>query len=230
MRVAGQASRSNKFAILWAADHRNRVCFDINGYLRRLVLRVTWSSFGNTAVSVCVRDVASPGVVKGHPTRNSGPSSFSGRPAASLPARSSCIRGRLQIQSTTCLDRSTERVTFGSPVRLGIKLAGVHWGYRTPSHAAEATAGYYNVHGRDGYAPYFRLMSRHRGVISFTCVEMRDCEHPPESACSPEDLLRQIIHNSKVYGKPNPLWGITPVSPPCDHRDVIFPLHFDSLC
>jgi hypothetical protein len=36
MRFAGQASRSNKFAILWAADNRNKVFLDLEGYLREL--------------------------------------------------------------------------------------------------------------------------------------------------------------------------------------------------
>lgn len=93
-------------------------------------------------------------------------------------------------------------LTFKPSVKLGIKLAGVHWCYRTPSHAAEVTAGYYNAAGHDGYAPIFQLVKRHGGSISFTCVEMRDCEHPPESACSPEGLLRQIIKNAEAHEVP----------------------------
>jgi hypothetical protein len=36
MRFLGQASRSNKFAILCAADKRNKVFLDLEGYLRKL--------------------------------------------------------------------------------------------------------------------------------------------------------------------------------------------------
>jgi hypothetical protein len=36
MRFSGQASRSNKFAILWAADNRNKVFLAVDGYLRKL--------------------------------------------------------------------------------------------------------------------------------------------------------------------------------------------------
>jgi hypothetical protein len=50
MRVAGQASRSNKFALVWAADNRNNAFLELEGYLRKLTLRVTSPSFGNTAV------------------------------------------------------------------------------------------------------------------------------------------------------------------------------------
>lgn len=110
------------------------------------------------------------------------------------------LRVAVQIDRCVCIDRATERMELRPPVRIGIKLAGVHWGYRTPSHAAEMTAGYYNTLGRDGYAPFFDILAQNKGGISFTCVEMRDCEHPPESACSPEDLLRQILQNSHAYG------------------------------
>jgi hypothetical protein len=50
MRIARQASRSNKFAIFWAADNRNTLFFDLEGYLRKLAIRVTWPSVGNTTV------------------------------------------------------------------------------------------------------------------------------------------------------------------------------------
>jgi hypothetical protein len=47
---AGQVSRSITVAIFWAADGRNPLFLDLEGYLRDLALRVTWPSFGNTAV------------------------------------------------------------------------------------------------------------------------------------------------------------------------------------
>jgi hypothetical protein len=52
MRFAGQATRSNKFAIFWAADNRNIVINVPRGKLdlRKLVLRITLPSFGNTTV------------------------------------------------------------------------------------------------------------------------------------------------------------------------------------
>jgi hypothetical protein len=51
---AEQASRSNKFAILWATDYTIRLFLDLEGYLKMLALRVTWPSFGNTTVSACI--------------------------------------------------------------------------------------------------------------------------------------------------------------------------------
>ena len=34
-----------------------------------------------------------------------------------------------------------------------------------------------------------RLLARQQAKVSFTCVEMRDCEHPPEGRCSPQGML-----------------------------------------
>jgi beta-amylase len=48
----------------------------------------------------------------------------------------------------------------------------------------------------------FLLTGRHRLWLSFTCVEMRDCEHPPEGRCSPEALLQHIIDQAEQYGVP----------------------------
>jgi hypothetical protein len=39
-----------RFAMLWAADNRNRVFLDLEGYLRKLAVRGTWPSFGNATV------------------------------------------------------------------------------------------------------------------------------------------------------------------------------------
>lgn len=35
-------------------------------------------------------------------------------------------------------------------VDLAIKVAGIHWWYKSRSHAAEMTAGYYNYYGHCG--------------------------------------------------------------------------------
>jgi hypothetical protein len=49
-RFAKQASNSVKFAIVWAADNRNKTFWDLEGYLEKLALLVTWPSFGNPTV------------------------------------------------------------------------------------------------------------------------------------------------------------------------------------
>ena len=75
---------------------------------------------------------------------------------------------------------------FEPACHLGAKLAGVHWWFKSRVHAAELTAGYYNTRERDGYADLMAVLKKHSTRLSFTCVEMRDCEHPPEGRCSPE--------------------------------------------
>jgi beta-amylase len=75
---------------------------------------------------------------------------------------------------------------FEPSCHLGAKLAGVHWWFKSRAHAAELTAGYYNTRERDGYAELMAVLKKNNCRLSFTCVEMRDCEHPPEGRCSPQ--------------------------------------------
>lgn len=66
------------------------------------------------------------------------------------------------------------------------------WWFRSRSHAAELTAGYYNTATRDGYAPLIELCAKHGANITLTCVEMCDGQHPGIAMCGPEGLLKQI--------------------------------------
>lgn len=91
---------------------------------------------------------------------------------------------------------------FEPAVKLGVKLAGVHWWFKSRSHAAELTAGYYNTRQRDGYRPILKVLGKHDAEVSFTCVEMRDCEHPEDARCSPEGLLQQMITAAAAHGVP----------------------------
>lgn len=83
---------------------------------------------------------------------------------------------------------------LGCTVKLAAKVSGIHWWYRHPSHAAELTAGYYNVGGRDGYGPVARMLARHDGaVLNFTCAEMRNSEQAQEALSGPEELVQQVL-------------------------------------
>ncbi|KAK7261050.1 hypothetical protein RIF29_27353 [Crotalaria pallida] len=81
----------------------------------------------------------------------------------------------------------------GCKVKLAAKVAGIHWWYKAESHAAELTAGYYNLYGRDGYRPIMKMLSRHNAVLNFTCLEMRNHEQDPKALCAPEELVRQVL-------------------------------------
>lgn len=92
--------------------------------------------------------------------------------------------------------------SFERSCAVGIKLAGVHWWFKSRSHAAELTAGYYNTRHRNGYTDVMRLLARQQAKVSFTCVEMRDCEHPPEGRCSPQGMLPEAKTGSLAPCRP----------------------------
>lgn len=80
----------------------------------------------------------------------------------------------------------------GTGAKLSAKVAGIHWHYRTQSHAAELTAGYYNTRHRDGYSPIAKMLAKHGAVFNFTCMEMKDGQQPSHGNCSPEGLVAQV--------------------------------------
>ncbi len=82
--------------------------------------------------------------------------------------------------------------------------AGLHWHYRTRSHASELTAGYFNCEGRDGYWGLVDMCRRHGVSITLTCVEMCDSQHPPQACCGPEGLLRQVRADDNIRHQPQP--------------------------
>lgn len=53
-----------------------------------------------------------------------------------------------------------------SSVMLVAKIGGIYWWYKTSSHPAELTAGYYNTSLRDGYDPVASVLSRHGAALN----------------------------------------------------------------
>ncbi|XP_009388864.3 beta-amylase [Musa acuminata AAA Group] len=90
------------------------------------------------------------------------------------------------------LDRANQAF-LGCKLKLAIKVSGVHWWYKDDSHAAELTAGYYNLKVRDGYRTIARQLTRHDAILNFTCGEMRDSEQPEEAKSRPEELVQQVL-------------------------------------
>jgi beta-amylase len=71
----------------------------------------------------------------------------------------------------------------------------VHWWYKTASHAAELTAGFYNPCNLDGYAPIAAMLKKHNAVLDFTCGEsstFHQYEEIPEAMSDPEGLIWQV--------------------------------------
>ncbi|KAG8382458.1 hypothetical protein BUALT_Bualt05G0079300 [Buddleja alternifolia] len=93
---------------------------------------------------------------------------------------------------------AAERIFQGTGAKLSGKVAGIHWHYKTRSHAPELTAGYYNTRHRDGYLPIARMLGKHGVVLNFTCMEMRDGEQPDEANCSPQGLVTQVKMATKT--------------------------------
>ncbi|XP_020237820.1 beta-amylase [Cajanus cajan] len=87
-------------------------------------------------------------------------------------------------------------VFLGRNVKLAAKVAGVHWWYKSKSHAAELTSGYYNLDHRDGYRPIARMLSRHNAILNFTCLEMRNHEQPAEARSGAQELVQQVLSGS----------------------------------
>ncbi|XP_021768081.1 beta-amylase 3, chloroplastic-like [Chenopodium quinoa] len=84
--------------------------------------------------------------------------------------------------------------------KLSGKVAGIHWHYKTRSHAAELTAGYYNTRDRNGYLPIARMFAKYEVVLNFTCMEMKDGEQPDHANCSPEGLVQQVKLATQTAG------------------------------
>lgn len=82
-------------------------------------------------------------------------------------------------------------------VLLVVKIDVIYWWYKTLSHAAELTAGYYNTAQRDGYDPLASMLVRHGAALHISCLEMMDSETPPAYLSSPEGLLEQLRNVSK---------------------------------
>ncbi|KAJ0970743.1 hypothetical protein J5N97_018702 [Dioscorea zingiberensis] len=95
---------------------------------------------------------------------------------------------------------SAEEIFKGTNITLSSKVAGIHWHYKTRSHPAELTAGYYNTRHRDGYLPIAQVLAKRGAVLNFTCMEMQDGQQPGHANCSPELLVKQVKQAAKVAG------------------------------
>ncbi|KAL0030883.1 hypothetical protein WJX77_011689 [Trebouxia sp. C0004] len=106
----------------------------------------------------------------------------------------------LEVSAATQAQGRSQWQPAGRPVEVSLKIAGVHWWYNSRSHAAEMTAGYYNTEVHDGYAGMLEMCAQHGMVVTLTCVEMCDAQHPPEALCGPEGLLRQVREGAAAAG------------------------------
>ncbi|XP_068645468.1 beta-amylase 2, chloroplastic isoform X2 [Aristolochia californica] len=88
---------------------------------------------------------------------------------------------------------------------IAVKLSGIHWWYKTASHAAELAAGFYNPCNKDGYAPITAMLKKHEAALNFTCVELRTLDQQegfPEALADPEGLVWQVLNAAWDVGIP----------------------------
>lgn len=161
------------------------------------------SSAGQTAtnnnISINIAHVPSSQQIS-VPGSNNTTSSLAGLP--SRPSSYASFRSSSVSEGLNALEDWSWPSPSGPPVQIALKIAGVHWWYRTRSHPAELTAGYHNCEGGSGYGPIIDLCARHGAALTLTCVEMCDSQHPPEALCGPEGLLRQVRETAAAAGVP----------------------------
>nr|AOQ26239.1 BAM8 [Actinidia deliciosa] len=81
--------------------------------------------------------------------------------------------------------------------RLVVKIPAVYWWYKTTSHAAELTAGYYNPTNQDGYAPVFEILKKHSVTMKFVWSGLQvPCQETDEALADPEGLSWQLLNSA----------------------------------
>uniref|UniRef100_A0A0A9CU13 Beta-amylase n=1 Tax=Arundo donax TaxID=35708 RepID=A0A0A9CU13_ARUDO len=80
-------------------------------------------------------------------------------------------------------------------VEIVVKIPSIYWWYRTASHAAELTAGFYNPSNRDGYSPVFRMLKKHFVILKLVCYGPEfTVQGNDEAFVDPEGLTWQVMN------------------------------------
>ncbi|PQM38652.1 beta-amylase 8 [Prunus yedoensis var. nudiflora] len=76
-----------------------------------------------------------------------------------------------------------------------VKVPAVYWWYKTSSHAAELTSGYYNPTNQDGYSPVFEVLKKHSVTVKFVCSGLHvSSQDNDEALADPEGLSWQVLN------------------------------------
>lgn len=80
-----------------------------------------------------------------------------------------------------------------------MQVPAVHWWYKTASHAAELTAGFYNSTNQDGYSSVFEVLRKHMVTLKFVCLRAHvSGQENGEALADPEGLSWQVIPTFNV--------------------------------
>ncbi|XP_022943051.1 beta-amylase 8-like isoform X2 [Cucurbita moschata] len=78
-----------------------------------------------------------------------------------------------------------------------VKIPAVYWWYKTSSHAAELTAGFYNPSNQDGYSPVLDVLKKHSVIVKLVCSGMPVTGQEVDDALAdPESLSWQILNSA----------------------------------
>ncbi|PIN14440.1 Beta-amylase [Handroanthus impetiginosus] len=78
-----------------------------------------------------------------------------------------------------------------------VKIPAVYWWYKTTSHAAELTAGYYNPSNQDGYSRLFEVLKKHGVTMKFVIPGLQASYQEIDEALSdPEGLSWQVLNSA----------------------------------
>ncbi|XP_025811458.1 beta-amylase 8 isoform X1 [Panicum hallii] len=84
-----------------------------------------------------------------------------------------------------------------------VKIPSIYWWYRTASHAAELTAGFYNPTNRDGYSPVLKMLKKHSVILKLVCYgEEFTVQENDEAFVDPEGLTWQLMNAAWDHGLP----------------------------
>lgn len=80
-------------------------------------------------------------------------------------------------------------------MQIVVKIPAIYWWYRTSSHAAELTAGYYNPTNQDGYSPVFEVLKKHSVTVKFVNSGLQ-VPAADDALADPEGLNWQILNSA----------------------------------
>ncbi|KAI7732724.1 hypothetical protein M8C21_001902 [Ambrosia artemisiifolia] len=81
-------------------------------------------------------------------------------------------------------------------IQIVVKIPSVYWWYKSTSHAAELTAGYYNSANQDGYSAIFEVLKKHLVTVKFVCSGLHLFSDGNQDALAdPKGLTWQVLNS-----------------------------------
>ncbi|KAL3498098.1 hypothetical protein ACH5RR_040830 [Cinchona calisaya] len=107
----------------------------------------------------------------------------------------------LRWYSQALIDHADNVLSLASLVfeetQIVVKIPAIHWWYKTASHAAELTGGYYNPTNQDGYSPVFEILKKHSVTVKFVSPGLQfSCHEIDEALADPEGLSWQVLNSA----------------------------------